>query len=127
MLKELEAARNVALVTDKSQTANEFRLVALLFLICDLRTVGNTGTYDSEFVKDAKVGSGQITECCQIGTGHGLANVSMEGTPNLRVDIREEREVVYFVLILDDGGVVDDRGQVNWGAALPPPNQPCTK
>jgi len=51
----------------------------------------------------------------------------MEGAPNLRVDIREEREVVYFVLILDDGGIVDDRGQVNWGAALPPPDQPCTK
>ena len=51
----------------------------------------------------------------------------MEGAPNLRVDVREEREVVYFVLILDDSGVVDDRGQVNWGAALPPPNQPCTK
>ena len=51
----------------------------------------------------------------------------MEGAPNLRVDIREEREVVYFVLILDNGGIVDDRGQVNWGAALPPPYQPRTE
>ena len=51
----------------------------------------------------------------------------MEGAPNLRVDIREEREVIGFVLILGDLGIVDDRGQVNWGAALPPPYQPCTK
>jgi len=56
VLNELEAAPKVALVTDKGETANEFRLVVLPFLICDLRTEGNTGTTDPELVKDAKVG-----------------------------------------------------------------------
>jgi len=64
VLKKLEAVGEGALVADKGQTANEFRLVALRFLICDLRTVGNTGTHDSEFVKDSKFGSGRITERC---------------------------------------------------------------
>ena len=62
MLNELEAVGKGALVTDKCQTADEFCLVALLFLICDLRAVGNTGTHDSEFVKDIKFGSGRIIE-----------------------------------------------------------------
>jgi len=51
----------------------------------------------------------------------------MEWAPNLRVDIREEREVIFFVLILENVGIVEDRGQVNGGTALPPPDQPCTK
>ena len=53
--------------------------------------------------------------------------MSMEGAPNLRVDIREEREVVYFVRILADGGLVNDRGQVDGDATLPPSDQPRTE
>ena len=62
VLDELEAARKVALVADKGQTADGICLVILLFLICDFRTVGYTGTHNSEFVKDAKVGGGRIIE-----------------------------------------------------------------
>lgn len=51
----------------------------------------------------------------------------MEGAPNLRVDIREEGEVVYFGLVLNNGGVIKDRGQVDRGATLPPSDQPRTK
>ena len=127
-MNELEAVPKVALVTDKGQTANEFRLVVLPLLICDLRAEGNTGTHDSELVEGAKVSLGRIfSDCSQIPAWHGLANVCMEWAPNLRVEIRDEREVVYFALILEKVGIVDDLGQVNGGAALPPPDQPCTK
>jgi len=126
MLNETEAGGNFGLVTDKGQTADEFRFVARPFLIGDLRAVGNTGTHDSVFVKASKA-EGGVSECSQIGAWHGLANVSMEGAPNLRVDIWEEREVVYLVLVSGDGGIVEDRSQVNWGAALPPADQPCTE
>ena len=51
----------------------------------------------------------------------------MEWAPNLRVDIREEGEIVFFARIIDEVGIVKDRGQVNGGAALPPPDQPRTE
>ena len=55
MLNEAEAFGNFTLVADKGQTADEFRLFVRPFLIGDLRTVGNTGTHDSEWAKVTKV------------------------------------------------------------------------